>query len=302
MDKKIYFAPLQGYTEAFYRRAHNAIIGDVDEYVTPFLRLEKNELPAKDMSKLGCAVRNPPNTVPQVLVKSPEELKILLPPIEKAGYSKVDLNFGCPFPKVTQHGYGAGILPFPDVVKSVLSALSNYPQFEFSVKMRIGLESTNELPPLIPLLNDAPLRHIVLHPRLGKQQYNGDLDMETFRFFVQNSSHPVIYNGDIMTIEDAAPYHDVMIGRGLLANPLLAMEIKEGFLDAPSRLALLLSFHKILVVELKEIEQPLPKLKTVWDYFLPNAEPHLRKKLLKSRTMDEYLDIVPSVIKSAVNS
>ena len=38
----IYFAPLQGYTEAFYRRAHNAIIGGVDEYVTPFLRLEKN--------------------------------------------------------------------------------------------------------------------------------------------------------------------------------------------------------------------------------------------------------------------
>ena len=47
----IYFAPLQGYTEAFYRRAHNAIIGGVDEYVTPFLRLEKNELSAKDMSK-----------------------------------------------------------------------------------------------------------------------------------------------------------------------------------------------------------------------------------------------------------
>ena len=81
----IYFAPLQGYTEAFYRRAHNAIIGGVDEYVTPFLRLEKNELPAKDMSKLGRAMRNPPNTVPQVLVKSPDELKKLLPPIEKAG-------------------------------------------------------------------------------------------------------------------------------------------------------------------------------------------------------------------------
>ena len=298
----IYFAPLQGYTEAFYRRAHNATIGGVAEYVTPFLRLEKNELRPKDLRELGRAVHNPPNTVPQVLVKSPEELKTLIAPIAKAGYTKVDLNFGCPFPKVTQHGYGAGILPFPDAVRPVLSELSQYPQIEFSVKMRIGLESADELPPLIPLLNDAPLRHIVVHPRLGKQQYSGDLDMESFRFFVQNSVHPVIYNGDIRTIEDALPYHDIMIGRGLLANPLLALEIKEGTIDAQSRLAFLLAFHKALVVELQDIEQPLPKLKTIWDYFLPNAEPHLRKKLLKSRTLDDYLAIAPSVIESAINS
>ena len=298
----IYFAPLQGYTEAFYRRAHNATIGGVAEYVMPFLRLEKNELRPKDLRELGRAVHNPPNTVPQVLVKSPEELKTLIAPIAKAGYTKVDLNFGCPFPKVTQHGYGAGILPFPDAVRSVLSELSQYPQIEFSVKMRIGLESADELPPLIPLLNDAPLRHVVVHPRLGKQQYSGDLDMESFRFFVQNSVHPVIYNGDIRTIEDALPYHDIMIGRGLLANPLLALEIKEGTIDAQSRLAFLLAFHKALVVELQDIEQPLPKLKTIWDYFLPNAEPHLRKKLLKSRTLDDYLAIAPSVIESAINS
>ncbi len=298
----IYFAPLQGYTEAFYRRAHQTVIGGVDEYVTPFIRLEKNELRPKDLRELRYPMRNPYNTVPQVLVKSPEELETLLKPIQKAGYIKVDLNFGCPFPKVTQHGYGAGILPFPDAVRSVLSALSNYPQIEFSVKMRIGLDTTDELPPLIPLLNDAPLRHIVVHPRLGKQQYSGDLDMETFRFFVQNSVHPVIYNGDIQTIEDAAPYRDVMIGRGLLANPLLGLEIKEGAIDTASRLTLLMAFHKALVVELQDIEQPLPKLKTVWDYFLPNAEPHLRKKLLKSRTMDDYLSIAPSVIESAITS
>ena len=296
----IYFAPLQGYTEAFYRRAHHTVIGGVDEYVTPFIRLEKNELRLKDLRELKHTVRNPPNTVPQVLIKTAEELQTILIPIIKAGYTKVDLNFGCPFSKVTQHGYGAGILPFPDAVKSVLSALSNYPQIKFSVKMRIGLNSTDELPPLIPLLNDAPLRHIVIHPRLGKQQYSGDLDMETFRLFVQNSVHPVIYNGDIQTAEDAAPYHDVMIGRGLLANPLLGLEIKEGTIDTASRLTLLMAFHKALVVELQDIEQPLPKLKTVWDYFLPNAEPHLRKKLLKSRTMDDYLAIAPSVIESSI--
>ena len=295
----IYFAPLQGYTEAFYRRAHHVVIGGVDEYVMPFLRLEKNEMRPKDLHELE---HNPPNTVPQLLVKSPDEMETLLVPIAKQGYTKVDLNFGCPFPKVTQHGYGAGILPFPDTVKSILSEFSNYPQIEFSVKMRIGLNSADELPPIIPLLNDAPLRHVTVHPRLGKQQYSGDLDMETFHYFVQNSVHPVIYNGDIQTVEDAVPYRDTMIGRGLLANPLLALEIKEGPIAAPRRLELLTAFHKALVTELQDIEQPLPKLKTVWDYFLPNAEPHLRKKLLKSRTLDDYLVIAPSVIESAITS
>ncbi|MBP5673429.1 MAG: tRNA-dihydrouridine synthase family protein [Victivallales bacterium] len=294
------FAPIQGYTEAFYRQAHHNTIGGVDEYYMPFMRIEKNELRSKDLRELTSP--NPPNTTPQILVKSPDELKTLLAPIAKAGYSSVDLNFGCPFPKVTQHGYGAGILPSPQAIESVLSALSNYPQIAFSVKMRIGLNSTDELPPLLPLLNAAPLRHVTLHPRLGHQQYNGDIDMDSFRFFTAHSDHPVIFNGDIRTISDTAPYHDVMIGRGLLANPLLALEIRDGRpLPAPRRLELLLAFHKSLVTSLQDIEQPLQKLKTIWDYFLPNAEPHLRKKLLKSRTLDDYLALAPQVIESALN-
>ena len=297
----LFFAPIQGYTEAFYRRAHAAVIGGVDEYYTPFMRLEKNQLRPKDLHELSS--QNPANTIPQLLVKSPEELKTSLAVIQTIGYTKVDLNIGCPFPKVTQHGYGAGLLPSPDAVNSVLSALSNYPQIEFSVKMRIGLNSADELPPLIPLLNAAPLRHITLHPRLGRQQYSGDLDMASYRTLVEKSNHPVIFNGDIRTIAEATAYHDVMIGRGLLADPPLALEIKEGTPIAPSRrLELLTAFHQKLVTELQDIEQPLPKLKTVWDYFLPNADPHLRKKLLKAHTMDEYLAIAPHVIESSIHT
>lgn len=293
------FAPIQGYTEAFYRHAHAAVIGGVDEYVMPFMRLEKNQLRPKDLHELSAS--NPPNTVPQLLIKSPDELAAMLLSVKSAGYTKVDLNFGCPFPKVTQHGYGAGLLPSPDAVSSILSAPSRYPQIAFSVKMRIGLDSADELLPLIPLLNDAPLRHVTLHPRLGRQQYKGNLDMAAFGLFIEKSVHPVIYNGDIRTMADAAPYHDVMIGRGLLANPLLALEIKEGSpIAPPRRLELLTAFHKALVTELQDIEQPLPKLKTIWDYFLPNADSHLRKKLLKARTLDQYLAIAPQVIESSI--
>lgn len=87
----------------------------------------------------------------------------------------------------------------------------------------------------VPLLNAAPLTEIIVHPRLGIQQYKGEVNMEGFTAFYEACRHPVIYNGDILTIEDIRCITEkfpkltgVMIGRGLLANPALGWEYKEG--------------------------------------------------------------------------
>lgn len=97
---------------------------------------------------------------------------------------------------------GSGILPYPAEVEALLKELVHYPELGFSVKMRLGWECADEWRPLLPLLNAAPLRRIVLHPRIGKQQYKGEVDLAAFTAFYEECAHPLVYNGDLLTVED----------------------------------------------------------------------------------------------------
>lgn len=282
--KKILFAPMQGYTEAFYRKAHAKVIGGIDEYYAPFMRLEKRALRGSDMFDTEPERNRGIAVVPQVLVREAEEARILLGYLHGRGYRRIDFNFACPFPKVAAHGYGAGIIENPEAVEKVLEAAGEYPEVSFSVKIRSGLRDAEAAIRLLPVLNRFSLCKIVYHPRTGEQQYGGVPDYQQYKRFAGGCECPVVYNGDIRGVSDAIGYVQIMLGRGLLANPLLGMEIKGG---KPS-MEILRVFHQELMVNCSVYEQPLLKLKTVWDYFLPNAEKRLRKKVLKSRTLDEY--------------
>lgn len=117
-----------------------------------------------------------------------------------------------------------------------------YPQIHFSVKLRLGWENAEECLALLPLFNALPLTHIILHPRLGKQQYKGEVDLSGFEAFYNGCEKPLLYNGDLHTVEDIQTITErfpklagVVIGRGLLANPALAWEYRQGKNSLPMR-------------------------------------------------------------------
>lgn len=122
--------------------------------------------------------------------------------IEK-GYQEADINLGCPFPMLARRHNGCGMLPYPEEVKALLSeAIDRHPDIRFSVKLRLGWEQAEECLALLPLFNELPLAHIILHPRLGKQQYKGEVDLEGFEAFYKECTHPLFYNGDLHTAND----------------------------------------------------------------------------------------------------
>ncbi|MBQ5818791.1 MAG: tRNA-dihydrouridine synthase family protein, partial [Bacteroides sp.] len=232
----IHFAPLQGYTDAIYRSAHARIFGGIASYYTPFVRLEHGDFRRKDVRELDADNNRGVNLTPQLIASTPEKiLRILALFIEK-GYKNVDINLGCPFPTLAKRHNGAGLLPYPDEVKALLmAAIEAHPEIQFSVKMRLGWEDANECMALLPLLNSLPLSHITMHPRLGKQQYKGEVDLEAFQRFYAECEKPLIYNGDLLTLDDIENISNrfprlggLMIGRGLLANPALAIEYQQG--------------------------------------------------------------------------
>ena len=292
----IHFAPLQGFTESAYRLAHSKFAPGIHTYYTPFLRLEKGEVRAKDLRDLQ--TEHPYHLVPQIIVRDAEEFKTLTKTVIDLGFKEIDINMGCPYPMQTKSGRGSGILPHPEKVREILDAI-NASNIQFSIKMRLGLTSPKECLQLLPLLNEAPLAHITLHPRIGIQQYKGALDFETFDKFYSECKHLLIFNGDIADIKDIQYIETrypklagIMIGRGLLANPVLAAQYAG--LPCGTATETLLKIHADIAADyarrLQGNAQILDKIRPFWTYAdLPKK---IRKKIEKSRTLEEYLEAV----------
>ena len=298
---KIYSAPLQGYTEAVWRNLHSSVFGGVDTYYTPFLRYERNEIRSKDIRDVERKNNTVSSLVPQIITSSSEEMQPLLELIRAEGYDRVDINMGCSFILQVKRKRGAGILPYPDMVLALMQEVSKNKEIKFSVKMRLGWESKDEWRELISILNDAPLSSVTMHPRLGVEQYKKSADVEAFAEFYNKCNHPVIYNGDILTLSDIKQIEErfpniegVMLGRGLLANPALAIEYKEGReFTNQEKATLIRSMHDKMYEELSPRllgnTQFLSKMKPYWEYLLPDMLKKEKKAILKSSTIEKYM-------------
>ena len=298
---KIYSAPLQGYTEAVWRNLHSSVFGGVDTYYTPFLRYERNEIRSKDIRDVEQKNNTVSSLVPQIIASSPEEMQPLLQLIRAEGYDRVDINMGCSFILQAKRKRGAGILPYPDMVSALMQEVSKNKDIKFSVKMRLGWESKDEWRELMPILNDAPLCSVTMHPRLGVEQYKKSVDVDAFAEFYNECKHPLIYNGDILTLSNIKQIKErfpdlegVMLGRGLLANPALAVEYKEEReFTNQEKATLIRAMHDKMYEELSPRllgnTQFLSKMKPYWEYLLPDMLKKEKKAILKSSTIEKYM-------------
>lgn len=307
---KIYSAPLQGFTESVWRNLHNEIFGGVDSYFTPFIRYEHGEIRNKDIRDIEKKNNTVPSLIPQLIAATPEEMRHLLQLIRKEGYTQADINMGCSFPLQARRKHGAGILPYPQMVSALMKEIEMHPDIKFSVKMRLGWESADEWKAIIDILNDAPLSHITMHPRLGREQYKKPADRNAFLEFYNECKHPLVYNGDIKTLADIKEIErqfvglqGIMIGRGLLENPALALEYKKGTPLPDKDFCLLVrtmhdNFFRIMSMRLQGNTQLLSKIKPYWEYLMPQMEKRYRKAIQKSNTAEKYLQAVNLALES----
>lgn len=231
MSLKFYAAPLQGLSEAIWRRLHRNSPWAADEYFTPFLRLEGGEPRRKDLRDLGAE----PQAIPQIIFRNFEEFRTLVEFLAAKGYRRIDLNLGCPFPPQVKKGRGAGLLLNTMVLSEIRDYMDQHPELTFSVKMRPGVESPDDWRRIAAILNSLPLSHIAVHPRLIRNPYDGPLLMDQFSAMATEFCHPTVYNGsltspaDIDRVLSACPgVNGLMIGRGLFARPTLIAEWRSG--------------------------------------------------------------------------
>ena len=311
---KILFAPLQGYTTGIYRKAHAEIFGGVDAYYAPFLRIENGKPREKDLRDLN-ALEGNAREIPQIIANSVDEFKILANALIAKGYTEIDFNMGCPFPMQVNRHRGAGLLSdiqaiqeIMDEIRKLSSVTNGTAPIKFSVKMRLGQDSPNEAFALLPILNEVPLSQITLHPRLGKQQYKGAIDFKSFEKFYEENRHPLVYNGDITSVSQICEMErkypklaGVMIGRGMLARPSLAMEYK-GLRDINSAataqdfLSKLFQMHQVIFDHACKTyqgdSQILSHVQSFWEYLEPSIPKKIFKKIKKAGKLSEYQEAI----------
>lgn len=233
----IYFAPMEGITDGILRQAHHRLFGGIDVYCLPFHKLTQSlSLLTREERDISPDENEGLDVLPQALTRDPEQLSAWLYYVSECGYAKADLNLGCPSPTVTKRGRGSGMLRDPDGLRSFLDRVfSNTLPVSLSVKTRIGYESADEWPGLAELLAGYPFAHVTVHARTTKEQYTGAVHPEAFELALRKGIPHPVYNGDLRTPEDVRTLmarcpstEAVMIGRGLLADPALARQIRGG--------------------------------------------------------------------------
>lgn len=308
---EIHFAPLQGYTEAPYRRIHLEVCGGIASYYTPFIRIEHGQIRKKDLREALPEQNEGVHVIPQIIVSDAAEFNILADKLIAIGHQKLDVNMGCPFPPQTRQGHGSGLLPHSDKVKEILEAMTRLHDekgITLSIKMRLGQESAEECFALLPFLNQTPLHHITMHPRIGRNQYKGELDMQSFDRFATACNVPLVFNGMLTTVEEIQTITErypqlqgVMIGRGLLTRPTLAKEYLTGQqLTTDQVQNTIKQMHRRLLEHYETaIEggegQLVMKMHSFWEYMEPIFGHKAIKKILKAGSMRNYHEAVSNL-------
>lgn len=154
----------------------------------------------------------------------------------------IDINYGCPVPKITKKGGGSAALRdlclMDDITSAVVEAV---PELPVTVKMRIGWDQKSIIIPEIGnRLEKIGIKAISLHARTTKQRYTGKADWSYIKLLKDTVSIPVIGNGDICTPDDMLRMFDetgcdaVMVARAAQGNPWFFREAKSKLAGAPA--------------------------------------------------------------------
>ena len=239
--------PFQGITDAPFRNVFKRHFGGIDKFYTPFFTGIHKEEHAKNLQgeEIDPHCNDVETLTPQILSTDADEILRFAKQCKELGYKEINLNMGCPFPRVANKKRGSGLLPYPDKVELMLEGVFEHiGEMKFSIKCRLGYFSPEEIDAIIPIFNRFPLSELIIHPRIGKQLYKGEADVERFKSLIPYINAPLVYNGDIFSVESFERINGIlndgpstssgtcktveqfMLGRGILANPFLVEDIK----------------------------------------------------------------------------
>lgn len=301
-----YFAPMEGITGYIHRNVHHSLFPGISKYFTAFIAPgQKGKFSAREKNDILPDHNRGICTVPQLLTNNPQDFITTAVKLGELGYREINLNLGCPSRTVVTKYRGSGFLAKPGELDAffaeVFSACGgegSLGEMQISVKTRLGVEEPEEFFRILDIYNRYPLKELIIHPRTQRDFYSGPVHMDLFAYGAEHSRCPVCYNGDIRTGEDMRALEERfpaldrgMIGRGLLVDPALHLQLQGGRM--PDKAALRTFHDRIYDWYRQEMPGARPvlfKMKELWAYMGQLFEDGRRplKKIRKAERTEAY--------------
>ncbi|MCF8150053.1 MAG: tRNA-dihydrouridine synthase [Burkholderiaceae bacterium] len=237
---RIILAPMEGLADDVLRAVLTSA-GGYDWCVTEFVRVTNTLLPHSCYTRFSPELNNGSRTASgtpvriQLLGSEPTMLANNAAHLARLNPAGIDLNFGCPTPLVNRHRGGAALLDKPELLHSIASAVRRAVPTAIPVtaKMRLGIEDTHRALDCALALEAGGADELVVHARTKADGYRPLVRWEHVARIRQVVKLPLIANGEVWTRADyrnicaATGCDDVMLGRGAVADPLLASRIRR---------------------------------------------------------------------------
>lgn len=241
----------------------------------------------------------------QIFGGQPERMRMAAEMAEEVGADILDVNCGCPAPKVVKHGGGSGLLRDFARLETILKEIKRAITIPLTIKIRAGYYDNHiNAVETAKLAEACGVEHIALHGRTKEQGYKGRADWDLVRQIKETVKVPVSGSGDVTTIEEAfARWHEtkcdgILIGRGAMANPWIFRQI-EDTLDGrepfqptlADKRALLLEYFDLLRADMPE-KAAIGRMKQLAGQFTRGLEggARFRQVIYHSHEVDEVLD------------
>ena len=231
---KIYIAPMAGITDYSFRKILEKFSPDFlfTEMINSHLLATHDKTTETELLKYDSLK----NTGTQVFGSDEEEIVYSFQKLEEMGFKKINLNMGCPQPKIIKNGAGSALLLNKVFIENLICKLKKHlsSDTEISIKIRTGYKNFSEPEFYLNLANKYQLDFICVHGRTQEQIYGGTADRDIIRklgTFPRNVDF--IGNGDLFEPHDIVQkinnsnLDGIMLARGIIGNPWLISQIKE---------------------------------------------------------------------------
>ncbi len=231
-------APMQDVTDLPFMRVI-AHYGPPDYYFTEFLRVHAQSRPEKHIVRSIVENRTGRPLFAQLIGEHIPDMVRTVRELLQYPIAGIDLNMGCPAPKVYKKNVGGGLLRDPDKIDSLLGALRDAVPGLFTVKMRIGFDSTVHFERVLGLIDKHRVDLLSLHGRTVKEGYRSEVHYDFIAAAVRGLRCPVLANGNITSAVRAAVVLSetgaagAMMGRHAIRNPWIFRQTREHLAGRP---------------------------------------------------------------------
>jgi tRNA-dihydrouridine synthase B len=227
-------APMQDVTDLAFMSVI-AHYGAPDYFVTEFFRVHSQSRPEKHILRAIDENRTGRPVFAQLIGENIHDLTRTVEELLRHPIAGIDLNLGCPAPKVYKKNVGGGLLREPAKIAEILTALRAASPGLFTVKMRIGFEDTRYFDEILALVNEHRVDLLSVHGRTVKEMYRSEVHYDQIARAVSRVRCPVLANGNVTSAAKAAEVvtktgaAGVMIGRHAIRNPWIFRQCREHF-------------------------------------------------------------------------